>query len=560
MKKILLIILAIFMSLNAQALFEVKDASDNSVFEISDDGLRVFNLGDTLMVISSSEIKAYIDQSTKDRALSRSFSVTTSSSKKSGSIDVLEITTENSKMREGDLGEQYTDFSPDNIFIGLNSGSNTVPTADEGIDNVFIGNDAGVTNINGEQNVFIGKGSGFSNNHPDGAMWLEGNFNVFLGYQAGYNNTIGGCNVFMGVDAGLANQIGMHNIYIGTEAGKDNVDGNTNTIVGSDAFIGASGSGNTYIGHLSGTYATGSNNVFIGRNTGDHVTDSNRLFIDNSDTSTPLIYGEFDNDIVTINGKLGVGVSPTYKIHSVETTAGSDNPAVYGIQSVTDWYGIGVKGVGRYRGVEGLVSSATGSVSGIYGTATGVGTGNRYGIYGSASGGDTAWAGYFAGNVNVTGTLSKGAGSFKIDHPLDPENKYLYHSFVESPDMKNIYDGVVILDNSGEASVTLPDYFDALNNNFRYQLTAIGAPAPNLYVAQEISNNEFKIAGGSSGMKVSWMVTGIRKDNFANTNRIPVEVDKTNEEKGYYLYPESFGKSTEMGIDYQNIQKKSASE
>jgi hypothetical protein len=80
------------------------------------------------------------------------------------------------------------------------------------------------------------------------------------------------------------------------------------------------------------------------------------------------------------------------------------------------------------------------------------------------------------GNVTVTGTLHKGGGSFKIDHPLDPANKYLSHSFVESPDMKNIYDGVTVLDENGEAEITLPDWFSALNKDFSYQLTAIGAP------------------------------------------------------------------------------------
>src|SRR2546430_380820 len=97
------------------------------------------------------------------------------------------------------------------------------------------------------------------------------------------------------------------------------------------------------------------------------------------------------------------------------------------------------------------------------------------------------------GRVNVTGTLSKGAGSFMIDHPLDPANKYLYHSFVESPDMMNIYNGIVVLDGKGEAVVTLPDWFRALNRDFRYQLTAIAAPGPNLYIADEISNNRFKM-------------------------------------------------------------------
>src|SRR5207245_377138 len=104
-----------------------------------------------------------------------------------------------------------------------------------------------------------------------------------------------------------------------------------------------------------------------------------------------------------------------------------------------------------------------------------------------------------AGNLHVGGTLTKNAGSFRIDHPLDPENKYLYHSFVESPDMKNIYDGVVILDASGEAVIEMPKWFEALNESFRYQLTAIGRPSPGLYIAEEISNNHFKIAGGTAG-------------------------------------------------------------
>ena len=90
------------------------------------------------------------------------------------------------------------------------------------------------------------------------------------------------------------------------------------------------------------------------------------------------------------------------------------------------------------------------------------------------------------GKVRITGNLEKAGGSFKIDHPLDPSNKYLRHSFVESPDMKNVYDGVVALDEKGEAEIDLPDWFSALNKDFRYQLTAIGAPGPNLYIAEEI--------------------------------------------------------------------------
>ena len=138
--------------------------------------------------------------------------------------------------------------------------------------------------------------------------------------------------------------------------------------------------------------------------------------------------------------------------------------------------------------------------------------------------------GYFKGNLTVGGNISKGGGSFRIDHPLDPENKYLYHSFVESPDMKNIYDGVATLDQSGEATITLPDWFEALNRDFRYQLTCIGGYAP-VYIASEVAGNQFRIAGGRAGLKVSWQVTGIRHDAYAEAHRIPVEADKTPAEK-----------------------------
>lgn len=129
------------------------------------------------------------------------------------------------------------------------------------------------------------------------------------------------------------------------------------------------------------------------------------------------------------------------------------------------------------------------------------------------------------GDLHVNGTLFKTAGSFRIDHPLDPTNKYLQHSFVESPDMMNIYNGVVELDRSGRAEVKMPDYFEALNRDFRYQLTPIGSFAP-LYVESEIKNNAFAIAGGRAGLRVSWQVTGIRHDAYANAHRIAVETSK----------------------------------
>jgi len=160
-------------------------------------------------------------------------------------------------------------------------------------------------------------------------------------------------------------------------------------------------------------------------------------------------------------------------------------------------------------------------------------------------------AGEFNGNVSVVGNITKSGGGFQIDHPIDPSNKYLYHSFVESSDMKNIYDGVITLDQNGKAEVQLPGWFGALNKDFRYQLTAIGAPAPNLYIEDETSNkNSFRISGGKGGMKVSWQVTGIRHDHWADANRVKVEEDKPARLRGYYIHPDLYDKSAERSIEY----------
>ena len=159
-----------------------------------------------------------------------------------------------------------------------------------------------------------------------------------------------------------------------------------------------------------------------------------------------------------------------------------------------------------------------------------------------------------ANGLSVSGTLTKGGGSFLIDHPLDPENQYLYHSFVESPDMMNIYNGNVTTDQNGEAIVTLPDYFTALNKEYRYQLTVIGSPA-NAYVLEEVSNNQFKIKTSEVNVKVSWMVTGIRQDNWANENRIPNAVPKEGEAKGKYLHPSAYDLPQEMQIGADKEEK-----
>jgi hypothetical protein len=232
------------------------------------------------------------------------------------------------------------------------------------------------------------------------------------------------------------------------------------------------------------------------------------------------------------NGGIGPTTSAGVIGHVTNVLLNDANIQTAGVRGIND-EGHGVQGQsGSHVGTEGTSNSGTA----VYGeTQSGVG------IWGVANSGP--WAGLFEGSVLVTGSLSKPGGGFRIDHPADPGNKYLNHSFVESSEMKNVYDGIATMDSGGEAIVALPEWFEQLNHEFRYQLTAIGAPAPQLHVAEEIARGSFRIAGGAAGQRISWQVTGIRKDGWAQAHSFAVEEEKPDVERGYYLHPELFGQS-----------------
>lgn len=167
---------------------------------------------------------------------------------------------------------------------------------------------------------------------------------------------------------------------------------------------------------------------------------------------------------------------------------------------------------------------------------------------------------YIAGNTRITGDLavsgniSKGGGTFEIDDPLDPENKILRHSFVESPDMMNVYNGNIVTDHNGDATINLPDYFGALNEDFRYQLTVVGQFAQAI-ILSEIINNQFRIKTDKPNVKVSWQVTGIRKDPWAQKNRVIVEELKNTDLKGYYLNPEVYNLPVTRSVEWAKNKK-----
>ena len=131
----------------------------------------------------------------------------------------------------------------------------------------------------------------------------------------------------------------------------------------------------------------------------------------------------------------------------------------------------------------------------------------------------------------------------------DIPNKYLFHSSVESSEMMNIYTGNVTTDASGDAVVELPDWFEAVNTDFRYQLTVIGQFAQAI-IARKIANHQFSIKTDKPNAEVSWQVTGVRQDAYAKAHPLQVEVNKPERERGYYLQPELYGAPEEKGIEW----------
>jgi hypothetical protein len=234
------------------------------------------------------------------------------------------------------------------------------------------------------------------------------------------------------------------------------------------------------------------------------------------------------------------------------TSDGSTCNGVTGISSVAN----GVTGTSYTNFASGVIGvndntdTTQNSRYGVVGITTGT-TGYCVGVMGQNLNG--GYAGSFNGPVYVSGFLTKAGGGFKIDHPLDPGTKYLNHSFVESSEMKNVYDGIATLDSDGSVWVELPSWFEALNRDFRYQLTPIGSSAA-VYVAQEIASNRFQIAGGKSGQRISWLVTGIRRDAWAEKNPMAVEENKDEADQGKFLHPLEAGHSREMGIPYSRTR------
>jgi hypothetical protein len=197
----------------------------------------------------------------------------------------------------GSASSEFPNSGSENVLLGF---SNWHSAANY---NVLIGSGM---NVAGSYNVFLGADAGNKNLSND---------NIFIGHGAGYNNigvhsSNGFYNIFMGSGAGYGNTTGSSNIMIGTNAGLNNSTGSNNTIIGSNA----------------GSTILGNNNVIIGFYAGSQETGSNKLYIDNTNTTSPLIYGDFTNgsEMLVFNGNVGIGTNtPGYKLQVGNAADGS---------------------------------------------------------------------------------------------------------------------------------------------------------------------------------------------------------------------------------------------
>jgi hypothetical protein len=275
------------------------------------------------------------------------------------------------------------------------------------------------------------------------------------------------------------------------------------------------------------------------------------------------IYASAADGNYNIGGYFLSTAQDAYGVYSQATGTGSyplaGITAVYGlargaggVKTGGDFNGIGV-GNDEACGVKGI-ASVTGSGTtayGFFGYAGGPGTGKKYGIYAGTAATGEAYAGYFAGNVHIEGSLTKPVASFLIDHPLDPENKTLRHNLVESPEYLCLYRGKVKLDDKGKALVQMPDYFAALTKEEEATVlfTAIGDKPFLTSYKWNKKFTAFTIFGSPNG-EASYIVLADRDDPAIQLLRYPVEEEKGkgNFEKGKLLCPEGYGKGPEMSV------------
>lgn len=362
-----------------------------------------------------------------------------------------------------------------------------------------------------------------------------------------FNNTAGG-NLLTGLNNGIlkfkvdgsGNVFGTEGTFTATAAGSNALTGKGATAVSGPGGIGVIG-----VGGNGSSSASGSN----GGSGVSAVGGSAPNAISGAGVAAQGGTGAQGGPGVLAQGGIGNGSGDCCGGDGVDATGANAGTGVTATGGGLD--AEGAAGVMAMGGQAGIGSGGPG-VSATGGSGNAVG-GDGIDAFAGPVGNGLApnFAGSFTGDVTISGNLSvSGTKHFRIDHPLDPANKYLYHASIESSEVLNLYSGNVTLAADGTATVHLPDWFESLNKDFRYQLTAVGAPGPGLYIAQKMQGNSFKIAGGRAGMEVSWQVTGVRQDLWEKAHPMVVEAQKPQAERGYYINPELFHAPQERSVDW----------
>lgn len=338
-----------------------------------------------------------------------------------------------------------------------------------------------------------------------------------------YNNATGGIGIFNVHRAGIVGQVDLltDNGGIGNYIDLGTNGGTGVTVIGVDNVNAPSTGGDIFAfdGRVNTQTAVG-NTVFGAVVVGEQHGVGHGILINHSGTQgrgaefNILNAANTEASLFTINEGQGPAI-----------VGQNQSNAIVGTIQVADFAYTGTD-IADHVGVSGTSTPVAGWGIGV------IGTGNWYGV------------------VSVGDMTATGVKAFTIDHPADPENKMLKHFAIESNEVLNMYRGVAVLNDNGEATIELPDYFDLINTNVSYQLTAIGTPVQP-YVLTEVQGNTFEVAG-EPGTKVSWVVYADRNDPYMqqNPDRGEDVVQKTGERQGKYLQPELYVKPATDGMFY----------
>jgi hypothetical protein len=383
--------------------------------------------------------------------------------------------------------------SPLNVFVGGFAGGGGAETSAAN-SNSALGYESMFRLTTGQSNSAVGRYSLFAD--------TAGGENSAVGYSALQNNTTGGNNVALGIFAGETNTTGSSNTLLGANSDVSAAGLSNATAIGAYAIVGENNA--IVLG------ATGSGGVNVGIGT---TTPQSTLEL-SSANSTP---SEPPSPILTLtNTAGGSGANLAIDFNTSAPVYGSNYNPDARILALDE---------GTFTDTIAFQANTPGGLDRGLKTTMAIHSNGNAEVY---------------GDLKVDGNLIKSSGSFKIDDPIAPSEKYLSHSFVESPDMMNIYNGNITTDAKGYATVEMPAWFEALNGDFRYQLTSVGVFSQAI-VAEEIKDGKFRIRTTKPHVKVSWQVTGVRHDAWANAHRIPTEEQKPEDEQGRYMHPELFG-------------------